>query len=490
MKRVLPALMSLMAASCGGFNPVCDDPKGCVPPPAACAGLDEAACLARSDCSPSYAEVADRCAGAGDTRCGGFSQVFKSCEPKGCAPVTCELYCEGGFARDESGCEVCACQPPAGCTSDAQCAPGERCGMFLGACKPGGECPPQTGRCVPVDPGCASDADCGPSERCAHYPVDCVQGYECEPLPGRCEPVIQSCEQLDEKACLARADCEAMYEGPRCGNDPEPAHFVGCKPAACLPVMCLLYCEKGFQTDERGCPTCACDDSCQSDADCGAGQVCSLPEIVCPPGMACTQVARGACVDAPKSCTDDGQCAAGERCSFNPMLNCGGATNCMGTCEPNRCKQDADCRAGESCIFLMYEVACPPNDPACPYYGTCNALPKGCSADSDCAANEQCGMVDCGPNMDCALQGQCVPRPTCASDADCDWTTSCQPDPTDRCNGPEFNCETPGRTICLPVPTCTTNSDCSPGRTCKPDLRDPCNQPQNCCFAPGRSTCQ
>jgi hypothetical protein len=47
-----------------------------------------------------------------------------------CAPVLCDLACDGGFARDPmTGCEICACAPPppAGCTSDADCGPGGSC---------------------------------------------------------------------------------------------------------------------------------------------------------------------------------------------------------------------------------------------------------------------------------------------------------------------------------------------------------------------------
>ncbi len=32
------------------------------------------------------------------------------CQP--CAPVLCEMYCPGGFARDQNGCEICVCDAP------------------------------------------------------------------------------------------------------------------------------------------------------------------------------------------------------------------------------------------------------------------------------------------------------------------------------------------------------------------------------------------
>ncbi|XP_005092668.1 antistasin isoform X2 [Aplysia californica] len=30
------------------------------------------------------------------------------------------------------------------------------------------------------------------------------------------------------------------------------------KPAPCSGLLCLMYCEKGFQVDQNGCPICRC----------------------------------------------------------------------------------------------------------------------------------------------------------------------------------------------------------------------------------------
>ena len=429
----------------------------------------------------------------------GMAKDANGCEVCACAPADCsadqeclpgeacvfpELECPpNAFCAPPRG--VCTVVEDPGCGGDSECQAGERCVFPDVHCPPNAFCAPPRGTCKP-EGGCLTDADCGVGRRCELLGTCLAIGCEAPAMGGVCvertpcadgsecgwgqtcaldpnDPCIDNaclmwapaqtwciptCDLLGEAECLSRRDCEARYEGPRCGNDPTPASFVGCTPAACPPVMCEMWCEKGFEVDQKGCSLCACDDSCLSDADCtagqrcelpvydacppgeycpplrgacvgvplctddsqcGPGQVCSMPELVCPPDVECP-MPTGVCVDVqPLGCTDDSQCLPGQRCDYDPMLNCGGATNCAGACVPNECRSDADCRAGESCVFLM--DACPPGDPACPNTGICNATSKGCGGDADCAANEQCVLVDCGPNMDCLQQGVCAPRP-------------------------------------------------------------------------------
>lgn len=69
-----------------------------------------------------------------------------------CPVITCEIACEYGFGRDESGCEICACNPPPPappavrlCLSASACAPmGEYCDTtmcYAPPCPPGMACP-------------------------------------------------------------------------------------------------------------------------------------------------------------------------------------------------------------------------------------------------------------------------------------------------------------------------------------------------------------
>jgi hypothetical protein len=97
-----------------------------------------------------------------------------------CAAVLCDLWCEFGFAVDpETGCELCACNPPpppARCASDVDCAEDQMCALpaCLPACEPGSEgcgepVAPPPGVCVPrpsVPSPCIADSDCDRSAWC------------------------------------------------------------------------------------------------------------------------------------------------------------------------------------------------------------------------------------------------------------------------------------------------------------------------------------
>ncbi|HEY3449686.1 MAG TPA: hypothetical protein VGK67_25250 [Myxococcales bacterium] len=623
--RPLPLLLGslLLAAGClppGDPPPTCKCQAGfvCVDnacQPLACSALDETDCLGRSDCQASYAETADRCATpGGDTegRCGGYSRVFMGCENKVCQPVMCDLYCAHGMARDERGCEVCACAP-AFCKSNQECLPNESCIFPAYDCAENALCEPPQGVCTPnTDPGCSSDAECRAGETCAFPEIVCPPNAFCAPSRGTCKPAggctsdadcgvgrrcefmdscmaigcpeptaggtcvdrtpckdgaecgwgqtcamdpndpcvnevcyffapaqtycIPTCDTLGESDCLARRDCEAMYQGPRCGNDPTPAYFTGCKPVGCPPVMCDLWCAKGYRVDERGCNTCQCDDSCASDADCLPGQVCVMPMVDCAPGSPCPMV-KGVCNTLPTGCASDAECAAGETCVFTSTY-CGGGTDdgtnqgggtggCIGpaygTCVKLQtpCTEDSQCKPGQVCS--MPELICPP-DVVCPTpTGTCiDVQPVGCTDDSQCLAGQRCDydpMTNCGGGMNCV--GQCVSA-ECRSDADCRAGESCiflmnacpPGDPacpnTGLCNkvqaycgadsdcaanelcalvdcAPNMDCMQQG--VCTARPQCKANEECAYGESCQPDPTDICNSGEVYCYAAGRTIC-
>ena len=149
---------------------------------------------------------------------------------------------------------------------------------------------------------CVCDAQCSQHGDC------------CEDKAQVCDPPPPPCHTLDEAACSAREDCEfewtSGFPGPigicqdksACfgawldlqGNCRGPAdgvlpdeccagQFCGgiagipcpqgyqctldgdypdaggkCELVTCLPVMCALYCEYGYETDEHGCQLCKC----------------------------------------------------------------------------------------------------------------------------------------------------------------------------------------------------------------------------------------
>jgi coxsackievirus/adenovirus receptor len=109
-----------------------------------------------------------------------------------CAPVLCDLYCEGGFIRDPmTGCEICACEPPlpAGCTSDADCGPGGSC-LPTPCAAPDDPSLPfscQNACVYAIDPiACMSDAECPSGLVCALESFDCPPGALCAEVLGTC----------------------------------------------------------------------------------------------------------------------------------------------------------------------------------------------------------------------------------------------------------------------------------------------------------------
>ncbi len=96
-----------------GDCPVCDPGEAC--PAIACLGSCRPApkpgCLSDADCAPgeTCAFTVEGCAPGAE--CPEPLPASGTCiaPPPECPPVACFLYCEDGFATDESGCPICAC---------------------------------------------------------------------------------------------------------------------------------------------------------------------------------------------------------------------------------------------------------------------------------------------------------------------------------------------------------------------------------------------
>lgn len=305
------------------------DFAGCVEAPdtRSCADLDEAACVANPKCEAFYWGDG----GIPGIEVAGCQSSFVGCRDaqQACPALACMLWCENGMARDENGCESCACNT--GCSSDADCSPGQRCDVPELICLPDGPCPVPTGLCVPAQNECRTDADCAAGQRCEAGLMDCAEGQDCVGAYGlcvtdQCPPVAcllfcdtgfardeNGCEtcQCAPANCMADSDCAA---GEVCD-----ATTGTCVATGCQPVVCDLWCEGGFARDERGCEVCACQPAgCSSDADCALGQVCesfaTCTAIGCPPPP------PSACVE--RTCQYDSDCAADAVCRPDPMDPC------------------------------------------------------------------------------------------------------------------------------------------------------------------------
>jgi hypothetical protein len=187
-------------------------------------------------------------------------------------------------------------------------------------------------------------------------------------------------------------------------------------PPACEPVVCDLYCERGYRIDERGCETCSCIDD----------PIC--PEVLC--DIACEfghviddrGCATCACNEPPTRCYNDDDCGAGASCDLHECLDCDApdgwdcAAVCIGTCRPlpppppTVCFSDSDCAAGQLCA--VYDCAAearpgsddgtePTTPPTCTGAGVCIDFepppppPTGCSSDMECAPEEHCELIYC-----------------------------------------------------------------------------------------------
>lgn len=129
-----------------------------------------------------------------------------------CVPVVCDDDgdCASGSVCNEG---TGRCEPTQGCTADDQCPDGTYCNEERGTCTPG------------VDPEAPT---CGGTVSCNQNPPRCAAGHV--PLidpttgcyTGTCE-AIATCDTApvcghirDEASCMARTDCEAVYNGRNC----------------------------------------------------------------------------------------------------------------------------------------------------------------------------------------------------------------------------------------------------------------------------------
>jgi len=263
----------------------CDEGEIC---PAVCYGACEAGppptdrCLADDECAAGEYCDASECMAPPPGSEADLTVCYGSCTPRPpmCEPVLCDLACEHGFARDARGCEVCECNPPPPTclpvACDLHCEDGfqtDEHGCPICACNepppppPGGECGGFLGLTCSDGEYCDYPADvpaCGAADHlgtCRPRPEACIEIYA--PVCG--------CDGVEyPNGCYANAAGVDVYADGTCAPPPPPM---------CEPVLCDLYCEYGFRTDERGCEVCACNEPPAGDR-CGgfAGFTCDSDE--------------------------------------------------------------------------------------------------------------------------------------------------------------------------------------------------------------------
>ncbi|KAK2161324.1 hypothetical protein NP493_1590g00049 [Ridgeia piscesae] len=189
----------------------------------------------------------------------------------------------------------------------------------------------------PVDK-CRHDGDCPDKEKCCRRRrcggLECVAPggtdvCQLPKLPGPCKGSFLSwfynvktkkCETFIYGGCKgngnrfkSKAECEKK-----------------CKPVVCSPIMCLMYCEFGFQLNSDGCPICKCLLPCQ-DVKCKSDEKCIVIKKRPPKAKCVKRVKPGTCPALPKTppvrcakprhkCADDSDCPRRKKCCVNICL--------------------------------------------------------------------------------------------------------------------------------------------------------------------------
>jgi hypothetical protein len=197
------------------------------------------------------------------------------------------------------------------------------------------------------------------------------------PCPLHSCPACPSCAGLGEMDCLANAQtlgCVPDY----CPDCMGGQYFLDCLPNSAgsgeCPASCPVFgchsmqdCKSGYECvapgESPGCGICELGMACNSDGDCGVGEICT--------GGPCI------CTNTGKACQPG--CAAGG-CPEGMM--CGQSNHCI----PIFCSVASDCPTFFDCVS-----------------GQCQRRP--CSADPDCPGGA-CVNSACYPSL-----GQCEPLP-------------------------------------------------------------------------------
>lgn len=324
-----------------------------------------AACSADSDCrnDPAYGLSTVCVSGActrGDCRTDGDCPNARVCGlslPNVCAPCSTDSDCTAAAGYGAG--YVCASGScvRTGCASDADCAPGQICGLVTaGVCAPCGG-----------NADCRSDATYGASTVCA---LGCCVAGDCRD--------DSDCSAGAICGAVAPHSCGACVSTAACRADPSYGARTVCVGGACVPGNCVTSadCAGGRicgVANAGYCGDCTADGQCTGDPEYGGSFICVV----------------GACVRG--DCERDGDCQAGHICGVASPNRCGA------------CASDVDCSNDPN-----YGAAfvCNESTGTC-VEGTCGSNAAKCAANpADVCCNSACVRGTCCSDSDCSAQGK------------------------------------------------------------------------------------
>ncbi len=138
-----------------------------------------------------------------------------------CAPISCDMTCENGFAVDAAGCTVCMCgagpmAPACGADTDCVQVPADCCG-----CERGGTSTavPATIAADHVDLlGCTGDEACPGVSTCDPSEVPVCSGGRCMLGASGAVPPVDECGRPDLPPCPEGQVCVINADGAEMGQ--------------------------------------------------------------------------------------------------------------------------------------------------------------------------------------------------------------------------------------------------------------------------------
>jgi Cys-rich repeat protein len=235
----------------------------------------------------------------------------------------CPVWGPGARPRTDGGADARADATPTGCSTNAECLPGDICDRALGECVPGSRGCTSTAMC-PAGEYCDDRSTCVPG--CSSN-VDCASqgtGLVCNNTTRRCEA---------GGGCTTNAECSMGQTcvGGRCRAPAQVCQF-------------NFQCSAGQQCIDGRCVA-----GCSMTVPCPTGQVCTNGTCGYPSGSNCGACAEGQVCSAgvcTSACTNDMQCGSGFFCDqgacrvddrrpvpFCPANACGPNSTCVdGVC--------------------------------------------------------------------------------------------------------------------------------------------------------------